>query len=712
MEFRIAASFTDSLARLQGQDQKAVNTTAFDLQVNPAQPGLQFHRIERAKDPNFWSVRVNRDTRLIVHRTERSILLCYVDHHDKAYAWAERRRIERHPRTGAAQLVEIRERVEEVPVYAEAAAPAVAAKPPLFAHQPDDVLLSYGVPEDWLGAVRQVDEDGLFELAEHLPQEAAEALLDLAVGVTPKVAGVALDQVLFDLAVEPTDEAVEALLSSDDPFEHPDALRRFRLIENAEELRQALEYPWERWTIFLHPAQRELVARRFGGPARVAGSAGTGKTVVALHRAAYLARRDPAARVLVTTFSRRLALALEIKLKRLLDQDPAALARVTVAHVDGIGYRLHELFFRTRPNVASPAQVESALSAAAKELGEERFSRRFLLAEWQTVVDAWQLKSWEAYRDVSRLGRRTRAGGKQREALWAVFERARAHLHARNAMSWADILGRVTDHVAAGEDKPFTHVVADEGQDLAVPQLRMLRALVPEEPDALFFAGDLGQRIFQHPFSWLALGIDVRGRSFSLKVNYRTSHQIRRGADVLLPRQIRDVDGYEDSRAATISVFHGPEPVVRSFAEEQEELAFVGDWLRSLVAGGMRPEEIGVFVRTEEQLSRVRRAVKAAGQEALTLTDKPQEEGDRIVIGTMHLAKGLEFKAVAVMACDDDVLPLQSRIEQASDESELDEVYDTERHLLYVAVTRARDQVLVTGLEPTSEFLEDLRRVG
>ena len=328
------------------------------------------------------------------------------------------------------------------------------------------------------------------------------------------------------------------------------------------------------------------------------------------------------------------------------------------------------------------------------------------------MVDAWQLKSWEAYRDVSRLGRRTRIGGKQREALWAVFERARAHLHARNVMTWADILGGVTEHVAARADKPFTHAVADEAQDLSVPQLRMLKALVPDEPDALFFAGDLGQRIFQHPFSWLSLGIDVRGRSFSLKVNYRTSHQIRRRADVLLPRQIRDVDGYEDSRAGTISVFDGPEPIVRSFAGEQEEIAFVGDWLRSVVEGGARPEEIGVFVRTEEQLARARRAVKAAGQEALTLTDKPQEEGGHVADrARCILAKGLEFKAVAVMACDDDVLPLQSRIESASDESELDEIYDTERHLLYVALTRARDQVLVTGLEPTSEFLEDLRRV-
>ena len=282
----------------------------------------------------------------------------------------------------------------------------------------------------------------------------------------------------------------------------------------------------------------------------------------------------------------------------------------------------------TKPNVASAAQVESALIGAAKELGEERFSRRFLLTEWQTVVDAWQLKSWEAYRDVSRLGRRTRIGGKQREALWAVFERARAHLHDRNVMTWADILGRVTEHVAARQDKPFTHVVADEAQDLSVPQLRMLKALVPDEPDALFFAGDLGQRIFQHPFSWLSLGIDVRGRSFSLKVNYRTSHQIRRRADVLLPRQIRDVDGYEDSRAGTISVFDGPEPIVRSFAGEQEEIAFVGDWLRSMVEGGTRPEEIGVFVRTEEQLSRARRAVeggRARGADARPTSPRRKE---------------------------------------------------------------------------------------
>ena len=151
MEFRIADTFTDSLARLTGEDQKAAKTTAFDLQLAPAQPGLQMHRLDKPKDPNFLSVRVSRDIRLIVHKTEGSLLLCYVDHHDRAYAWAEHRKLETHPKTGAAQWVEIRETVQEVliPAYVEAAT-SVAAKKPLFAGLSDDELLNYGVPPEWL----------------------------------------------------------------------------------------------------------------------------------------------------------------------------------------------------------------------------------------------------------------------------------------------------------------------------------------------------------------------------------------------------------------------------------------------------------------------------------------------------------------------------------------------------------------------------------
>src|SRR6202048_1972196 len=159
MDFRIADTFTDSLARLTGEEQKAVKTTAFDLQLNPTNPGMSFHKLDKARDKNFWSVRVNSDIRLIVHKSDNSLLLCYVDHHDKAYDWAERRKLETHPKTGAAQLVEIRETVKEivVPVYVQTELPLApkssVEKPPLFADASDEELLGYGVPPEWLGDV-------------------------------------------------------------------------------------------------------------------------------------------------------------------------------------------------------------------------------------------------------------------------------------------------------------------------------------------------------------------------------------------------------------------------------------------------------------------------------------------------------------------------------------------------------------------------------
>src|SRR5258708_10973018 len=169
MEFRIADTFTDSLARLTGEEQKAVKTTACDLQLNPANPGMKFHKLDRAKDKNFWSVRVNKDIRLIVHKTQGSLLLCYADHHKNAYDWAERRKLETHPRTGAAQLVELREKVQEitVPKYVT---PAPATKLPLFADCSDIELLGYGVPSEWLPDVRKANEETLLDLADHLPK--------------------------------------------------------------------------------------------------------------------------------------------------------------------------------------------------------------------------------------------------------------------------------------------------------------------------------------------------------------------------------------------------------------------------------------------------------------------------------------------------------------------------------------------------------------
>ena len=688
MQFRIAATFTASLARLTNEQQKAAKTTAFDLQVNPAQPGHSLHRLTGARDPNFWSARVNLDFRIIVHRTDEGMTLCYVGHHEDAYKWAERRKLETHPTTGAAQLVELREVIQEiaVPAYVEVAFQA-PPKPPLFVHLPDDQLLGYGVPVEWLNDVKAADEDSLLDLADHLPTEAAEALLELAVGKTP----------------QPSLPAP----SGTDPFDHPDALRRFRVMRNVEELEEALEYPWEKWTIFLHPAQLGLVERNYNGPARVSGSAGTGKTVVALHRAAFLAKSNPDARILLTTFSDALANLLRAKFQLLVHQEVQPDGRIMVDSLDAVGLSLYQARFGS-PALARREAVGSLIEDAAR-LEDVAFSRAFLLTEWDRVVDSWQLATWEDYRDVARIGRYRRLSESQRKNLWPVFERVKSGLRDRGLVTRAEMFGRLTKEIEQLEKPPFRFVVIDEAQDLSVAQLRFLAALAGGRPNGLYFTGDLGQRIFQQPFSWKELGVDVRGRSQTLRINYRTSHQIRTQADRLLDPEMSDVDGNLEERKGTVSVFNGPKPTIQVLEDAEGESVAVSEWLTARISEGLQPSEISVFVRSTDQIERAVATVKLSGVPYAVLDDDMEATGGCLTISTMHLVKGLEFRAVALMTCDSEVIPLQSRVESIADEADLEEVYNTERNLLYVACTRARDHLLVTGVKPASEFLDDLR---
>jgi hypothetical protein len=694
MNFRIADTFTDSLARLTGDEQKAVKTTAFDLQMNPAQPGMSLHRIEQSKDKHFWSVRVGSDIRIVLHKTPGSLLLCFVDHHDKAYEWAARRKLETHPNTGAAQLVEVRETVRHLnaPVYLPPTLPASPqpnASPleQLFANRSDIELLGYGVPAEWLADVKSATEDTLFDLIDHLPGEAAEALLELATGGTPRMAarGVA----------------------SANPFDHPDAQRRFRVMSNVAELEAALNFPWDKWAVFLHPEQRQWVERDYAGPARVSGSAGTGKTIVALHRAAHLARSNPDARVLLTTFSDTLAGALHTRLKRLVASEPRLAERIDVLSLNAIGKRLYKAQ-HGQFTLVSTDIVRQMLSDASMAVGGHKFSLHFLVTEWEQIVDAWQIVRWEDYRDITRLGRKTRLPELQRTVLWAIFERVHQALTAQNLITHAGLFSNLATTLYGMKHPPYDFAVVDEAQDLSVAHLRFLVALGARRSDALFFAGDLGQRIFQLPFSWRSLGVDIRGRSRTLRVNYRTTHQIRQQADRLLGKQTVDVDGNVDNRNDTVSVFNGPTPLVRAAHDEADEIKMVGAWLAEQMCAGVLPQEIGVFVRSEAQLARAQAAVTAADVPFVLLDEHAETVGDHVSIATMHMAKGLEFRAVVVMACDDEVIPLQVRIESVGDNADLQEVYDTERHLLYVACTRARDQLFVSGIVPVSEFLDDL----
>jgi hypothetical protein len=667
MTVLIASSFTKSLEKLTGQEQSQAKITAFDIQQNPESSGLSLHRIDRCRDPGFWSARVNQDLRIVLHKRDGDTLLAYVGHHDDAYSWAERRRLDTHPKTGAAQIVEIRETVEEILVqrYVEEA----VKKPRLFDTQDDETLLRWGIPDDWLETVRQATEDTVLDIAGHLPDEAQEAILAAAVGEVPTVRIAQPDGL---------------------GFAHPDAQRRFRVVGDQQELRAALDAPWDEWAVFLHPAQQEFVDRNFNGPARVIGSAGTGKTVVALHRTVRLAGESPMNRVLLTTFSEELAAGLRSKLERLTQGRPEVAERITVGSMSEVAQQLADPFMEG-VQLAQHEEVETLLETAADE-NRSTIDRAFLRDEWRLIVDAWDVRDGERYADLPRLGRKVRMAASRRNELWEIFSRVRAGLASRGLETEAGLMHRVARHL---DKTPFTHVVVDEAQDVSVPELTLLAAIAGNNANGLFFAGDIGQRIFRSPFPWKSVGVEVQGRSRSLKVNYRTSHQIRVQSDRLLPPRLLEVGGEEDRRTGVTSVFHGPSPSMETFENSEAEARAVGQWLKNLVRDGVRPETVAILVRSEAELPRASAARDVSGQ-------------PDIAICLMHDAKGREFLAVAVIACDADILPREERLLGASDERELREIFDTERHLLYVAATRAREHLWLSAVDPASEFLEDL----
>ena len=680
MQLVFADTLHESLGRLTEDEQRAVKLTLLELQLDPSNPGLQFHKLTKIKDPRFSSIRVNQDIRIIVHRDGERIIVMYVDHHDKAYKWAERRTVEPHPVTGSVQVYNVieKEKVIVVPRYVEQTP---------FGHLTDAQLLGYGVPLDYLDAVRGWREQELDHQLLELPAEAAEALFALHTGYTP--------------------EPAPTLPEGADAMSHPDSQRRFVLVSSSEEMQAALEYPWDQWLLFLHPSQRRIVESTVNGPFRVGGSAGTGKTIVALHRTVTLLRRYPEHRVLLTTFSDVLADRLKTQVRKLLHRTPSVGERLEVDTLTGMARRLIAAE-RGHVALASDAQLRAWLIEGATELGLTRYTPHFLWTEWTYVVDAWQLTDFEGYRAIPRLGRKARLGEPLRQQLWPLFSLVLDRLREAGLQTEAQLYAELSAVMARRGRSPYDHIVVDEAQDLSIPQLRLLAALAGQHAEGLFFSGDIGQQIFQPPFSWKSLGVDIRGRSRTLKVNYRTSQEIRRRADALLSASVADVDGNEDVRSGTTSVFNGPEPQVSKFTTTDEERSAVAAWISEMVSAGVPVDQIGLFVRSESELPRAIAAVTRAGRAHVVLDSAPRPATEAVQVATMHLAKGLEFRAVAVMACDDHALPLQERIETATDEGELNEILESERYLLYVACTRARERLWVSGVKPVSDFVRDM----
>jgi superfamily I DNA/RNA helicase len=701
----ISSDFMSAFAAIPKNMQGKVLEFVTRFRNDPTASSINYEKIAQSKDPTLRSVRIDKAYRGIVKKpdTGNVYMLLWVDHHDKAYAWAKNKKCNINPETGSVQVydvTDIQPPTEKEPTLQE------NYRTSLFDSIHDRHLLKLGVPEDLLSLVRDIySDEELDEVAPQLPTEANEALTALAAGYT-------LDEVFreFDKSAD-KDQQIDAE-NYEAALENPDTKRRFFVVEDDLALQEILESPLEKWRVFLHPSQRSLVEKDWNGPVRVLGGAGTGKTVVAIHRAKWLIEnvfKDEHDKILFTTFTRNLAADIKENLSKICSAE--VMRRIEVVNLDrwvsgflrknGYTYDI-DYGKRTKP------LWEKALTLAPSDLGlDDSFYRE----EWDRVIQPLAVSSFADYLKATRVGRGKRLTRQNRKSIWPVFEEYRLLL---NENSIREVDDAMRDACAIIQDKgdvlPYKAIVVDEAQDMSAQAFKLIRQMIPgeEKKNDLFIVGDAHQRIYRHKVVLGRCGIKIIGRGRRLKINYRTTEENRRWAVNLLKGiNFDDLDGGVDDQKGYKSLIHGVIPMVKSSDSFQEEIDFIVNHLDKIEQKNGSLNEICLVARTHDLLKQYEGALKARGKETYFIRRSEAEDRRQpgIRLATMHRVKGLEFDRVIVAAVNDGIVPLSGEWRKTSDSVIQRENETHERALLYVAATRAKKEVIVTCFGKQSHFL-------
>jgi mRNA-degrading endonuclease RelE of RelBE toxin-antitoxin system len=700
----IASDFLLSFSKIPRKQQAKVMNFITKFRSNPMLPGINYEKIAHAKDPNIRSVRIDQSYRGIVLKpdTGNIYVLLWIDHHDKAYKWAENKAYKIHPETGSLQVIDIEESQDKQVAEVFGAEESV-----LFADIRDRHLLRLGVPELQLQLVRGLKtEDDLDRIADQLPQEAYEALFFLSEGFS-------LEDVLQDIEMTAKKEKVDT-----DDYEtalnNPDSRRRFLVVEDDLELAAILNAPLEKWRIFLHPSQQKLVERNWNGSVRVLGGAGTGKTVAAMHRAKWLVQNvftNEKDRILFTTFTRNLAADIQENLSKICSRE--MMRRIEVVNLDrwvsgilkknGYDYKI-DYGYRTEP------LWNKALDLVPNELD---FDLSFYREEWERVIQPQAITSVEDYMKASRVGRGVRLNRKARKAAWTVFEEYRALLNehglkeSNDAMRDAKLLLERKKEIL-----PYKAIIVDEAQDMGIQAFKLIRQMIPEEKkNDLFIVGDAHQRIYRHKVVLSQCGINIRGRGRKLRINYRTTDETRKWAIGLLKGvKVDDLDGGTDDQKGYKALLHGIMPDVRHFNNFQEEVSFIAEYIRKIKNETGSIKEVCLVARTNNLLKQYESAISAKGFEIYLVRRSEAEDrtSPGLRLATMHRVKGLEFDRVIIAGVNEGVVPFEGAQSYSSDTVVKRESEIQERALLYVSATRAKKEVVVTSFGKSSRFLSNL----
>mgnify|MGYP006276565065 CR=1 FL=1 len=668
--------------KLPSKVQKRVSELIEEFQHDPQSPAIGMHPLSGTMlDPKVRGVTKLPDGyRAIVIAPEKgdTYLLVHIDSHDKAYDWAKNKRFEVHGMTGVFQVFDAEE-VQSVAQQATHEKPALPNYP--LARLTDEQLFEAGVPKPLVPAVKSIQNDaGLEALSDYLPPDCRDVLYGIAAGLS-----------LHDAMEEMLGAATTAEAAPESPgdFTKIQETPNFDLVLVAgeEELKQILKGSLEDWRIFLHPYQRKLVKWKTKGPMHIAGSAGTGKTVALMHRAVHLARQleDNAASVLVTTFTTNLSVTIKHHIQRLA---PDVANRIEVTNLHALARTIcNRSGWKGR--IAEDEELTQIWAEVWLGYSDEiPLSKEEMQQEYELVIDPNGIDDEEKYLGTVRSGR-PRITRNQRKEAWPVFRAFQRGLKKRNLLTFEGAIHEARLAVDQGNFTQYAHVLVDEVQDFSLEALRLIRAISPQGPDMsdpLCTVGDGHQRIYRTKIPMSRAGIDIRGRSRRLKINYRTSEQIRQFAQgILKGMEIDDLDGGIVTTLGDHSVFRGPAPMIEKCKDEKAEAEAIVVWVQMLMKdNGLATHEICITPRKPEIVT----ALSAANIATFELKPREEDPGadeSGVRVGTMKRIKGLEFRALA-MACAKPEDPM----------NHLENADIRDRCERYVAATRAREHLLVT----------------
>jgi len=697
MDVRVGFSdaFFGALTKLQPNVQAKVNQLVLKFQTNPKSPGLNFEKLNAVKDKNMRSIRVDQAYRVILAAPEAGnvYLFLWVDHHDKAYDWAASHQCKVNPNTGSIQLYSTQTEVVDF------ASSGSEKQEGIFEQLKDRQLLKLGVPEEQVAFVRGITcEQGLDSAQKILPSEAYEALFFY-------FAGENYESILLER--ELAEEASFDTANYADALDRLQSMSRFVVPANETELSEMLNASMEKWRVFLHPSQRKLAVGVKNGAVRVLGGAGTGKTVVAMHRAKWLANHaaDESHKVLFTTFTKNLAVDINKNLESICDDHEKK--NIEVINLDQWVQR----FLRKHSYDFEVVFDEKRLNnfwdiALSEKASMVDFSDAFFKEEWQRVIQPQGIKTLNDYKKASRIGRGTRLNRAQRVAIWPVFEEYRHQLnHAR--FKEVDDAYRDAAELINSQNivLPYCSVVVDEAQDMGSQAFNLIRALIPEGKNDLFIVGDAHQRIYGKNKVVLGKsGINIRGRSRKLKINYRTTEEIRGWATSLLEnRIIDDLDGGEDSNALYKSLTHGEAPVIERFETPEDQIGFIEALVRK---SGEPGSHFCIVARTNKEVLSIQVGLEARGLKTSVIKSSEPDTADvdAVKLATIHRVKGLEFDQVILASANDGLIPLDYALRGKADAVSREDADTEERSLVYVAITRARKSAFVLSYGAGSQY--------